>query len=67
KITTTQPGVLQLAIYTVESKIIETDKYELFKGENVLNIPGKTTLPAGLYFIQLKLGNDVYYKRLLIK
>jgi hypothetical protein len=60
-------NLLQVYLYNGSGKLLKKQNMPVYKGINVLNLPGLEQWPNGLYVVKMILGRELFTEKLIIQ
>lgn len=56
----------EIAILTQQGKLIKLLKEQVNKGNTIINLPDPAAWPKGMYYVVLKMGDNIFHKKLVV-
>src|SRR5687767_8453028 len=56
----------EIAILTQQGKLIKLLKEQVSKGNTIINLPDPGAWPKGMYYVILKMGDNIFHKKLVV-
>lgn len=66
KIETSVDHIAELTVINQQGKIIKRIKEPVSRGTNIINLPDPAAWQKGMYFLVLKMGNNIFHEKLVL-
>jgi hypothetical protein len=61
-----QSGATNMSIWDTQGKLVCSSMTSIHAGENIVKLPNLVGKPTGVYFVKMKLGNDLITKKIFL-